>query len=122
MFIEFTILTFFFMLGTASLSLILYISIQHDQWLDMIFNWQDRLREWDLSGTKRGQFLAKIFGYCELCFSHFISFISFWVFLISMNIFYDITTSIFIYFVWYLIHVSFQTCLNLFFITKLFNK
>lgn len=122
MFLEITILIILYMLGVASCAFIIFMSIQKSQWLDQIFNWQIKLRNWDISGTKKGMFLSKIFGYCELCFSHFVAFVAFWFLLVCASILYDLHIPIFIYIAWYFIQVSLQTTLNLFFITKLFKK
>ncbi len=117
-----TILIIFYLLGVASFSFIFYMSIQEGQWLDLLFDWQKTLRKWDISGTKKGLFLSKILGYCELCFSHFVSFVAFWFLLVCVDLLFDLHIPIFIYLIWYLVQVSLQTTLNLFFITKLFNK
>ncbi|WP_312208275.1 hypothetical protein [Empedobacter sp.] len=122
MFLEITLLIIFYLLGVASFSFILFMSIQKGQWLDLLFNWQDKLRKWDVSGTKKGLFLSKIFGFCELCFSHLVSFVAFWFLLVGVSMQYDLHFPIFIYVIWYFIQVPLQTVFNLFFITKLFKK
>lgn len=125
LFILFTLIAW---VGTASLSKILYISIQQGQWLDQLLGWQGRLYKWDLAGK---QLLAKAGGYCELCFSHALSFISFWCYLIfSFEVAHywiaepidSLLLKILVSFLWYLIYVSVSTNLSLYFITKLFQR
>ena len=109
------------LIGIGSLSFILFMSIQSEQWLDMLFKWQKKLREWDTSGTTKGMILSKIFGYCELCFSHLIAFIGFWITLaLTLNLF-EINIDWWVYIFWYLFQVSISTNINLFFIKKLFK-
>ena len=109
------------LIGIASFNFVLFMSIQPTQWLDSLFNWQKKLRDWDISGTKNGMILSKILGYCELCFSHFVAFIGFWITLAVVLVMYDLNFPIWLYFVWYLMQVSISTNLNLYFITKLFK-
>jgi len=118
--IEILILTLIFWIATGSMSLILFISTQQGQWLG---KWQNVLRKLDLSGTKTGLILSKIGGYCELCFSHFIGFLSFWIYLYTnLHLIGLPVINIFIWFIWYLIYISISTNVNLYFITKLFKK
>lgn len=115
------IFLFTMLIGIGSLSFILFMSIQSEQWLDMLFKWQKKLREWDTSGTTKGMILSKIFGYCELCFSHLIAFIGFWITLaLTLNLF-EINIDWWVYIFWYLFQVSISTNINLFFIKKLFK-
>lgn len=116
------------LIANASLSKILYISIQSGQWLDSLFGWQNKLQKWDLAGH---QFLAKAGGLCELCFSHLITFISFWCYVLFMNqiVGYWITTPVdgwlpivLFNIMWYLAYVSIGTNLSLYFINKLFQE
>lgn len=119
--LEIYILLITMLIGTASLGFILFMSIQQGQWLDLIFSWQKKLREWDISGTTKGMILSKILGYCELCFSHLMAFIGFWVTLALIITIFDVNIPIWIYFIWYVVQVSISTNLNLYFITKLFK-
>ena len=115
------IFLFTMLIGIGSLSLILFVSIQSEQWLDLLFKWQNKLRNWDTSGTIKGMILSKILGYCELCFSHLIAFLGFWITLImTLNLF-DLNIDWWIYIFWYIIQVSISTNINLYFITKLFK-
>lgn len=114
-------------LATASLAKILFISTQQGQWLDKLLGWQHRLSRWDKNGHSG---LAKMGGYCELCFSHALGFISFWVYLLLMRTAGGIwiTDSIDSWWgcaaanlMWYLVYVSIATNLSLYFIVKLFR-
>lgn len=125
---EFLLYTVFSLLATACLAKILYFSIQPGQWLDSLLGWQNKLRKWDLSGN---QFAAKIGGYCEMCFCHAISFLSFWVYCLFMReglgmwpTFHidSIILSVIVNVVWYIAYVSIGTNAGLYFLTKLFNK
>jgi len=113
--------------ATASLAKILYISIQPGQWLDKLLNWQERLRNWDLQGR---ELLVKAGGMCELCFSHFIVFVSFWMYLFFMHVVvgYWVSTPIqtipaviLVNIIWYLGYVCIGTNMALYFIVKLFR-
>lgn len=115
-------------IANASLVKILHVSIQPGQWLDNILNWQDRLYNWDIQGK---QFLAKAGGLCELCFSHALTFVSFWCYAffvrevagvwISSSIDSWIL-SLFVNVLWYLVYVGIGTNLSLYFIIKLFQR
>lgn len=118
--------TTLFMLATACFIKILHISIQPGQWLDKLLNWQNRLLKWDMEGK---EFLAKAGGLCEVCFSHILSFISFWAYLFIMTQGFDmwvagdnLITSTIINILWYLTYISTCTVSGLYFITKLFEK
>lgn len=128
MMITFLLYTLVAWLANACLIKILYISIQPGQWLDKLLHWQDRLHKWDLEGK---EFLVKAGGLCELCFSHFITFGGYWLYLLFMHhaIGYWITapvedsiTAFVINITWYLAYVSIGTNLALYFITKLFRE
>lgn len=115
-------------LANAGLVKIIYISIQPGQWLDKLLNWQQRLQKWDMQGRV---FYAKAGGYCELCFSHVLTFAGFWLYVVFMNevVGYWISApvegllaSIFVNFTWYLAYISIGTNLSLYFITKLFER
>lgn len=119
--LELIIITIGFLIGVASFSMIFFASIQKGQWLDMMFDWQNQLREWDMSGTKKGLILSKILGYCELCFSHFTAFIWFWIYIAVILYFIDFNPPIAIFPIWYLLYMSISTNINLYLITKLFK-
>lgn len=53
--ITFLLFSIVALIANASLSKILYISIQSGQWLDSLLGWQNKLQKWDLAGH---QFLA----------------------------------------------------------------
>ena len=125
--ITFLLYTIIAWLANACLAKILFISIQAGQWIDKLFNWQNRLYNWDLTGQ---EFLAKAGGLCELCFSHFITFLSFWSYLFFMQhvLGYWVTTPVesvpaawLINIIWYLVYVAVGTNLSLYFIHKLFQ-
>lgn len=65
---------------------VMTILIQPMQLLDMIFGWQKMLNRLANSPVKRNQGLAKILGDCEVCWSHFLTFIWFFVYAFMMNI------------------------------------
>lgn len=100
------------LLANACIVKILHISIQYGQWLGI---WQKYLARWDEMGNV---FMAKAGGLCEACFSHALTFIFFWVYLIAMLHVFDIVWYAWI--LWYFIYVSIGTILSLYFITKLF--
>ena len=124
-FLLFTIIAW---LANACLVKILFISIQQGQWLDKLLNWQERLRRWDLRGK---EFLVKAGGMCELCFSHAVTFISFWAYMLVANevLTYWITTpvscmlpKVIVNVIWYLVYVSIGTNLSLYFISKMYKS
>jgi|GEM_PF-1694841 hypothetical protein len=123
--ITFLLYTILALLANACLARILFISIQQGQWLDTLLNWQTRLQQWDRQGK---DFLVKAGGYCELCFSHAITFICYWGYVLTMNAAIgewitssvnNAAASIVINIVWYLVYVSVGTNLSLHFISKL---
>lgn len=125
--ITFLLYTIVAWVATACLAKILYISIQPGQWLDKLLNWQERLHNWDLQGK---ELLVKAGGLCELCFSHFIAFVSFWVYLFFMQavVGYWVSTpsttilaTILINIIWYIGYVTIGTNMALYFIVKLFK-
>lgn len=126
--ITFLLYTLVAWMANACIAKILFISIQPGQWLDKLLNWQDRLHKWDLQGK---EFLVKNGGLCEMCFSHFLTFVSFWCYLLFMNaaVGYWISmpvehafVSIIVNMIWYLAYVGIGTNLSLYFITKLFQS
>lgn len=78
----FIVTTLMFIIGNAALAFILYMLIQKDQIFDLVFKWQNMLRKFDLAGTTNKLILYKILGGCLLCFSHFLSFLGFWLYLL----------------------------------------
>ncbi len=125
MFILYTILA---LVANASLVKILHISIQPGQWIDILFGYQKRLQQWDLKGNI---LLSKIGGNCEVCFSHILTFIGYWLYMLFMNTIADIWITdtvdnwfwvVFGNVLWYLLYVSIGSMLSLYFITKLFAK
>ena len=128
MMITFLLYTVVAWLANACLVKILYMCIQPGQWLDKLLHWQDRLHKWDLEGK---EFLVKAGGLCEICFSHFLTFISYWIYLLFMYlaIGYWITAPVgnsiaafVINLIWYLAYVGIGTNLALYFITKIFRE
>lgn len=115
-------------LANASLAKIIHISIQPGQWIDTLFNYQKRLQQWDMSGNL---FFSKAGGYCEVCFSHLLSFIGYWIYILFMNTIADVWIADFVQawywvvfgnIVWYLVYISIGSMLSLYFITKLFTR
>lgn len=126
--LQFLLYTIIAWLATACLTKILFISIQPGQWLDKLLNWQQRLREWDMQGK---EFLVKAGGLCEVCFSHMITFLSFWAYVFFMNQVLQVWVTnplegffpmIVVNVIWYLCYVSIGSILSLYFITKLFRQ
>lgn len=126
--LSFLLYTVVALLSNAGIAKILHISIQPGQWLDTILDWQKRLQRWDMQGK---QFLAKSGGYCEICFSHWVSFAGFWVYSFFMNMVLhtwvtdmspNIVVTITINIIWYVVYVSLGTNLSLYFIVKLFSR
>lgn len=124
----FLIITVIGWIATACLTKILFISIQDGQWLDNLLGWQRRLAEWDKAGKT---FYAKAGGYCELCFCHAISFLSFWSYAMVANMAFDtwITESVngwvwkvLINAVWYLVYIAVATNMSLHFVTRMFKQ
>ena len=116
------------LIANASVVKILYVSIQPGQWLDVLLKWQYRLQRWDLEGKV---FLSKAGGYCELCFSHFITVLGFVCYAAFMQLavgewisagLSDMFSVVFVNLVWYLVYVSIGTNLSLYFIVKLFQQ
>jgi hypothetical protein len=109
----FLLYTAIFWLGVASLSFLLWISIQPGNWAE---RWQIQLRKWDLAGK---ELLYRTLGGCAICTSHLIAQLSF-PFYLAFSLATDIwplgwITSI----IWYGLYIGITTNLNLFFITKL---
>lgn len=80
-------LTFFaytvlFIFGTACFVRVLHRSIQHGEWLDRLLGWQAMLDRLYSSKKQWKKDLAKPLGDCVFCFSHAVSFISFWFYLL----------------------------------------
>lgn len=124
----FLVYTLIAWVANAGLAKILYISIQPGQWLDSLLDWQNKLQQWDLQGK---QFLAKAGGLCELCFSHAITFICFWMYVFFINSVHGAWISsqldnqlqiLVVNFIWYITYITIGTMMSLYFITKLFEK
>lgn len=84
-------LTFFFVtvlfwLANSAFVKLMYLSIQPGQWLDMLFNWQDHLNKWYQSNSRFYNGLAKAAGDCQQCFSVWLTFISWWCYVLFMNV------------------------------------
>lgn len=126
--ITFLLYTALALVANACLASILFISIQQGQWLDTLLNWQNRLQQWDRQGK---EFLVKAGGYCELCFSHTITFMCYWGYALTMNAAIgdwitnsvnNVVASVVINILWYLVYVSVGTNLSLYFISKLHKE
>lgn len=116
------------LVANAALAKILYISIQPGQWLDTLLNWQARLQQWDMQGKS---FLVKAGGYCELCFSHLITFVCYWCYvLFSVQVLHmwittpvdNVVMAVVINIIWYLVYISLGTNLSLLFIVRPLKK
>ena len=75
--LNFFLFTLVFWAFAACVSWLLYYSIQQGQWLDRIFDWQKMLHGLYMRGGGWA-LLAKPLGDCLLCFTHSITFFSFW--------------------------------------------
>lgn len=123
----FLLFTLIAWIATACMTKVLFFSIQDGQWLDSLFGWQKML-------TRMGNdnsILYKPLGGCEMCFSHMIAFISFWIYVFVMRIGFDmwVTDSIDSFWIaaaintiWYLVYVAISCNINLYFITQLFRE
>lgn len=123
--IAFLLYTITALIANACLAKILFISIQQGQWLDSLLGWQKKLQKWDREGK---MFLVKAGGYCELCFSHAVTFTCFWCYVLFMNsvIHYWLTdevnnliVKITVNFIWYLTYISTGTNLSLYLLNKM---
>ncbi len=123
--IAFLLYTIVGLIANACLAKILFISIQQGQWLDSLLGWQKKLQKWDRKGK---MFLVKAGGYCELCFSHAVTFVCFWCYVLFMNsvIHYWLTdevnnwiTTCTINIIWYLVYISTGTNLSLYLLNKM---
>ncbi|RYE25455.1 MAG: hypothetical protein EOP51_04010 [Sphingobacteriales bacterium] len=123
--IAFLLYTIVALVANACLVKILFISIQQGQWLDNLLGWQKKLQEWDRQGKV---FVVKAGGYCELCFSHAVTFICFWCYVLFMNavLHYWLTdevnnmiVKIVINIIWYLTYISTGTNLSLYLLNKM---
>lgn len=84
LFLAWTILGVF---AASCASVVFYISIQHDQFLDRIFNWQDNLDKWGSKSGLWNEIKHKALGGCKFCFSHFTTVLTFvfFVLFVSLN-------------------------------------
>lgn len=107
--------TVFALIANACFVLIMYISIQPTQWLGA---WDKVLSNMD----KKGIVWVKPLGYCELCFSHMMTFFLFWVYAFFMTDnglwHFGVISSI----IWFLVYDVIGTILSLYFVTKLFKE
>lgn len=110
----FLVTTLLFIIGNATLAFILYMSIQKDQIFDLLFKWQNMLRKFDISGTRTGLILYKILGGCLLCFSHLLSFVGFWLYLLFVV---ELNAGFSAFWMWiiiYFVYVPTSTTLSLY--------
>lgn len=92
----------------ACFTKMLHFSIQPKQWLGA---WDDVLHKWDRTGH---QGLAKMFGYCEMCFSHLLAFIGYVLFVVSMVVMNQWDFGWFLSIVSYFVFIPISTMANLF--------
>lgn len=110
----------------AAIAKMLYISIQPDQWLDKLLNWQDKLQKWGVGSGFWDEYRYKSWGGCAICFSRFVAFWGFWAYLF-MSVFLvqawlpyaDWWVTIIANLMWYVAFCSVSTIINIFVITKL---
>ncbi|RYD50658.1 MAG: hypothetical protein EOP52_13430 [Sphingobacteriales bacterium] len=77
----FLLYTLFFWIGTAGLVKVLHQSIQKGEWLDKLLGWQAMLdRLYGLGGWRKD--LTKPLGECAFCFSHLVTFLCFWFYVL----------------------------------------
>lgn len=114
------------LIGIAAFSKVLFISIQPDQWLDKVLNWQNRLHKWSVGTTFWDEYRYKSWGGCALCFSRFTAFFSFWAYLFMSLylgqiwlphtlVWVDILANVF----WWIAFCSISTIFNFIVITKI---
>lgn len=129
--LSFLLYTLLFWVGTACAARVAYFSIQPGQWVDSIFGWQRMLDRLYASTQPWRRALEKILGGCEMCFSHFVAFCSFWLYVIFAHqvLHFWITSpvsgwgwKIIVNIIWYLLYGSMGTILNLHTILYLKNK
>ena len=126
--ITFIVYTIIAWIANASFVKVLHVSIQPGQWLDLLFDYQKRLLHWDMKGKL---FLSKAGGNCEICFSHFVAFCCYWVYVLCMNAVLHVWITdtldswfwaVLVNVVWYLVYMCIGSMLSLYFIVKLFAK
>jgi hypothetical protein len=78
----FLLYTILFFCGTAALVKVLHQSIQEGEWLDTLFGWQRMLSRLFQSPKRWKRDLAKPLGDCAFCFSHAVTFICFWFYVL----------------------------------------
>lgn len=115
----FLLYTILGIIANACMAKIIHFSIQHDQWLDKLLNWQERLRKWD----EQGKSIVKPLGLCEMCFSHFMAFIGFMFYVLFIV---DAELWPFhhwwIWAIWYFVYIGIASMLSLYMIVKMFKK
>lgn len=82
--LTFIVITLFCLLCTGCVAKVLYISIQPDQWIDTLFKWQKLISYFGDRPGPLNTLLYKTLGGCSFCFSHAITFICFWGYVLVM--------------------------------------
>lgn len=123
MFILYTVIAW---IGIAAFAKVLYIIIQPDQIFDKLFHWQAKLQKWGVSTGFWNEYKYRSWGGCALCFSRFVAFWGFWVYLF-MCLFLGkcwlplapLWVSIIANIIWWTAFCSISTIINIFAVTKL---
>lgn len=114
----FALYTVIIIIANACSVKIMHALIQPDQLLGF---WDKVLHKMDKSDSKVLNMLVKPLGWCELCFSHFLTVIGFVIYYLFMSQcdlwILNIYTSI----IWYMVYVSCGTILSLYFLTQVFK-
>lgn len=117
----------YFILGvfiSAFVCGVAYTSIQRDQWVDLIFKWQDKLEKFGQSPGVLNAILYKALGGCTYCFCHFVSvlcFAFFALFLVIMGAWFSLPSiwlQIIVNVIIYLAFVCSATSLGFIHVTK----
>lgn len=124
----FVLLSVFFLLATAAVAKVLYISIQPEQWLDKLFNWQTKLARWGSGSGWWDEYRYKAWGGCATCFSRVVSFWAFVVYVFVAHVGFDAWfhfdkwwVAIIVNFFYWAFYSSLSTLLNMMTILKLFK-
>lgn len=122
----FVLLTLFFLLATAAMAKMLYISIQPDQWLDKLFDWQAKLAHWGQLSGWWNEYRYKAWGGCATCFSRVVSFWAFGVYVFVAHFAFDAwfhfdswVIAIIVNFIYWAFYTSLSTMLNMVAILKI---
>ena len=135
MLLTFLLYTILFSLAGTCWVKVMNILIQPMQLFDQLFGWQKMLQRLHDSTNIKKQGLAKMLGDCEICFSHFMTMIWFFVYAFMMNVFIRVWITSFINYhgitwwlcailgnaIWYVLFGSIGTITGIFALTHKFG-